>query len=257
MNTAAVPFTTFDQSVRAALDRIRAQEVLALEERILIKPNLVNDSPPPVTTPVSCCDALVRYIHSCSSASIVIAEGCGDVCRETEEIFRIHGYDLLAREHGLELIDLNSAPLRRLENPACPVFPEMHLPELLFTHFLISVPVLKAHSLAEITGSLKNMIGTAPPSHYSSSHGTWKKAAFHGRMQQSIIDLNRYRSPDLSLMDASVGLAQHHLGGRTCAPPLSRIIAGWDPWDVDRRGADLLGLEWQQIAHLADRPVTL
>lgn len=67
--------------------------------------------------------------------------------------------------------------------------------------FLISVPVLKAHSLAGVTGTLKNMTGLARPKHYSGRYGSWKKAVFHGNMQQSIIDLNRYRTPDLPLIE--------------------------------------------------------
>jgi len=60
-------------------------------------------------------------------------------------------------------VDLNRAELVRLENSDCPVFPEIFLPELAMSSFLVSVPVLKAHSLADITGTLKNMIGLAPP----------------------------------------------------------------------------------------------
>ena len=53
--------------------------------------------------------------------------------------------------------------------------------------------------------------GLAPPRHYSGRFGSWKKAVFHGDMQQSITDLVAYRRPDLTVMDASVGLADYHL----------------------------------------------
>jgi uncharacterized protein (DUF362 family) len=69
-------------------------------------------------------------------------------------------------------------------------------------------------------------------------------------MHQSIIELNKYRTPDVSLMDATVGMPDYHLGGAHCDPPLGRLIAGFDPVKVDRRGAELLGLRWQTIAHL-------
>ena len=78
----------------------------------------------------------------------------------------------------------------------------------------------------------------------------WKKAVFHGHMHQAIIDLNRYRSADLSLMDASVGLAEYHLGGRKCSPPANKIIAGFNPKAVDREAAALLGFDWNSIPHL-------
>ena len=250
---AEVPFTTYGEAVRQALDTAGAREVMARQKLVLVKPNLVNAAPPPVTTPVDCCAAVIDYVREFSRAEVVIGEGCGDALRDTAEVFELLGYADLASRTGAALVDLNTQPLRRLTRPDCPVFPEMHLPEISLEAFLLSVPVLKAHSLAGMTGSLKNMIGLAPPRHYAGSHGTWKKAVFHSRMQQSIIDLNRYRCADLTVMDASVGMAEYHLGGPECDPPINRILAGFDPLALDREGAGLLGLDWRDVGHLAVR----
>ena len=247
---AQIEFVSYPESVPEALDAVGAGEVLKEQAAILIKPNLVNASPFPITTPAACVEALIRYVRSCSDAAILIGEGCGDAHLETSEVFDRLGYRELARRQAVELVDLNHAPLVKLENRDCPVFREMYLPEIALTHYLISVPVLKAHSLSEMTGSLKNMIGLAPPKHYSGRFGSWKKAVFHGRMHQSIIDLNRYRTPELSLVDATVGMADYHLGGAHCDPPLNQLLAGFDPVEVDRRGAELLGLDWRRIGHL-------
>jgi uncharacterized protein (DUF362 family) len=69
-------------------------------------------------------------------------------------------------------------------------------------------------------------------------------------MQQSIIELNRYRMADLSIVDGSVGLAKSHLGGATCDPPVSKIIGGYDAVRVDQACAELLGLRVEDIAHI-------
>jgi len=251
MRFSIVDFYSYHESICAALDAINAREALAKQTEILLKPNLINASPHPVTTPAACCEAVIQYIRSCSAASIVIAEGCGDAGLETDEIFDLLGYRDLAERSGIDLVDLNTASLQKLENKNCSFFSEIYLPEIALTHFVISVPVLKAHSIAQITGTLKNMVGLAPPEHYAGRLGGWKKSIFHRNMQQSIIDLNRYRSPDLSVMDASVGLADFHLGGRHCSPPVKKIIAGFDPLQVDRQAAELLGLDWRRIRHLA------
>lgn len=254
MEIATIEFRSYHESVAAALDQINAATVLAKQSAILIKPNLINDSPHPVTTSVACCEAVVKYIRSCSTASVVVGEGCGDAVLETDEIFSSLGYKDLAIRQEVGLVDLNSSPLTKLENRACPVFPEIYLPEIALTHFIVSLPVLKAHSLSMITGTMKNMIGFAPPKHYSGGFGGWKKSVFHQNLHQAIVELNRYRSPDLSLMDASVGLADFHLGGRRCSPPLNKIIAGFSPLEVDRKAAELLGLDWKKIPHLASKP---
>ncbi len=246
-----IEFVSYDESVPEVLDAIGAGTVLKEQTAVLIKPNLINASLPPITTPVECVEAVIRYVRSCSTARIVVGEGCGDSKLETDEVFDRLGYRELARREDVELIDLNHAPTVKLEDADCSVFPEMYLPEVAMSHYLISVPVLKAHSLAEMTGTLKNLIGLAPPKYYSGQFGSWKKAVFHGRMHESIVELNRYRTPDLSLMDATVGMADFHLGGAHCDPPLNRLLAGFDPLQLDRAGAELLGLDWREIGHLA------
>ncbi len=254
MAIAVVEFVSYKETITRALDQIGARETVAAQKKILIKPNLINSSPPPVTTPVECIGAVIEYVRSCTKdAEIIVGEGCGSSSRETDEIFTALGYNDLGERYGVSLLDLNYAPLKKLEDENCPCFPHMYLPEIAFTHFIISVPVLKAHSLADYTGTLKNMMGFAPPKYYSGRYGSWKKAVFHGEMQQSIIDLVRYRSPDLSLIDATIGLPDFHLGGPPCDPPVNRIIAGFDPYEVDREGARLLGMDWRRIRHLAEK----
>ncbi|NQT94717.1 MAG: DUF362 domain-containing protein [Lentisphaerae bacterium] len=245
-----VEFESYGESVALLLDRLGAGKVLAEQSRVLVKPNLINSSPPPITTAVACCEAIVEYAREHSGAEIVVGDGCGDPGLTTDEVFDQLGYRDMARRQGVELVDLNEAELVRLENPDCHVFPEMYLPEIAMSSYLVSVPVLKAHSLADLTGTRKNMIGLAPPSHYAGRHGSWKKAVFHGDLQQSILDLNRYRTPDLTVLDATIGMQDYHLGGRHCDPPVNKLLAGFDPREVDRAAAELLGLDWQVIGHL-------
>ena len=246
---AEVPFSSYPESVGEALDALDARTLLARQERVLVKPNLVLAAPPPVTTPPACVEAIIAYIRACSAARIVIAEGTGDATDDTPAVFDALGYTALARRLDVELVDLNTADTVVLSDPTCAVFKTFHLPKIATTHFIIGVPVLKAHSLSVMTGSMKNMMGFAPPRHYQQG-GHWKKSAFHARMHESIVELNRYRAPDLSLMDATVGLRDYHLGGAHCSPPVNRILASRDARALDRRAAELLGLDWRRIPHL-------
>ncbi|MCP3945142.1 MAG: DUF362 domain-containing protein [Desulfobacteraceae bacterium] len=250
MGYSEVIYENYKDSVAKAFDKIDAGKTLALEKRIIIKPNLVNASSFPVTTRAECCAAIIEYIRACSKAQIIIAEGCADPGYETCEIYEILGYTKIAEKYDVTLLDLNYEPLIKKEIRDCPFFPEMHLPKIIFDSFLLSVPVLKAHSLSTITGTLKNMLGVAPPEFYSGSGGIWRKAIFHEDIDQSIIDLNRYRTPDLTLLDASVGLAEHHLGGMECDPPVNKLLAGFFPEEIDKRAAELLGFDYKKIKHL-------
>jgi uncharacterized protein (DUF362 family) len=114
------------------------------------------------------------------------------------------------------------------------------------------MPVLKAHSMAKVTLSLKNMIGIAPAKHYRAS--AYRKSALHGRnnreLHRYIVELNQYRKPDLTVLDATVGMAQAHLWGKRCEPPVNKILASFDPVAIDAAGAALLGRDWHKIDHI-------
>lgn len=245
---AVIDFTECTETVRRAFMEGGGPDVVADGRPVLLKPNLVNASPFPITTSPEFVEAVISVVREHTDAPLTIGEGCGDSFQSTEEIFQALGYTELAERYDVDLVDLNTAKLELRRIPDCPVFPEMWLPEVAYTHCIISLPVLKAHSLATMTGTLKNMMGFPPPKHYCS--GGWKKSAFHARMHASIRDLNRYVTPDFTVMDASVGMAEFHLGGATCEPPLMTVLSGTDPVAIDRKGAELLGLDWRTIDHL-------
>ncbi len=246
---ACCDFVSYQQSLPSLLDGIGAAEVLSRQTKILLKPNLVNTSPPPITLPLAAMEVLVKYIRACSDAELVIGEGTGLTDKTSFDIFSHHGYDKLAQRYEIELIDLNEAENIRLSNDDCQVFPEFYLPKLAFETFIISFPSLKAHSLADVTLSMKNMMGF-PSHHHYQQGGQWKKSAFHRQMHRSIFELNRYRKPDLSIIDASIGMAEHHLGGPICEPPVNKLVAGFDPVAVDAAGAQLLGFDWRQVEYI-------
>ena len=243
-------FTSWKNSVPSLLDTAGLSDRLATEKRILIKPNLVEPQPPPITTPVELVKALVDYILAKQPhLEIIIGEGCGSSSNNTMQIFEALGYNELAAGKGISLWDLNEAPLVHKQNSKCSRWPEMYLPEIAFESFLISVPVLKAHSLAGVTLTMKNMIGLAPPAHYRQG-GPWKKASFHQRIHEAVFDLNQYRIPDFTLLDATIGMQEAHLWGPVCDPPPNRLAVGYDPVAMDSYGCSLLGIEWSSVGHI-------
>lgn len=243
-------FTSWHESIPRLLTATGLNDRIATEKTILIKPNLVEPQKPPITTPVELVAALVAYIHeSHPHLEIIIGEGCGSSSLNTLQIFEALGYNKLAELEYVSLIDLNEAPLVHRQDKNCSRWPEMHLPRIIFESFLISVPVLKAHSLAGVTLTMKNMIGLAPPAHYQQG-GSWKKSSFHQRIQEAVFDLNRYRTPDFTLLDATIGMQEAHLWGPTCDPPPNRLVASFDPVAVDSYGCSLLGIKWDSIGHI-------
>ena len=69
-------------------------------------------------------------------------------------------------------------------------------------------------------------------------------------MDESIVDICRYRKPDLSIIDGAIGQEGSHTSGYQCRPPKRVIIAGEDSIEVDKVGANILGFDWRQIRHI-------
>jgi uncharacterized protein (DUF362 family) len=193
----------------------------------------------------------VEYLQKHLNNPVVIGEGCGALDYDTHRCFTELGYTEMARETGVELIDLNNAPCQRHSLSRCKRWSEFYLPKIAMDSFLVSVPTLKAHTLAGVTLTMKNMMGLAPPNRYHQG-GHWKKAAFHKQIHEAVADLNRYRCPDFTIMDATVGMAEAHLWGPTCDPPINKLVAGFDPVAMDSYGAALLGKDWRRIGHIGE-----
>ncbi len=239
--------STYSETVPKVLDAIGAAEPLANQRRIVIKPNLIEARHPPITTDVRCVEALIKYCKDVSSAEVIVAEGSGGC--ETPEAFARLGYNRLRKDYGVELEDLNVAEVVTLTDESNAFLRRFHLPEVLLDSYLISVPVLKAHSMVEVTLGMKNMMGVAPERFYGVG-GHYKKWALHARLHRAIFEINKFRRPDLTLIDAAVGMATAHLWGPECDPPVGKIAASFDVVAADRVGCDLLGKDWRRVEHI-------
>lgn len=245
----AEQFESYQKSIPDILDAVNVSAVFSRQKHILLKPNLVNTSAFPVTTSPKMCQAVIEYIQNCSDALVTIAEGCGDAYYDTDDVFQQLGYTRLADKFGVRLVDLNQDELIKVSRAENTIYSSMFLPRIIFESYLFSLPVLKAHSLAAVTGTRKNMMGVLPPKYYAKG-GSWKKSVFHDQLDDSIIELNRYRTPDLTLLDASVGLCVHHLGAPECRPPIGQLVVSDNALELDQYAARLLGLDPKTIPHI-------
>ncbi len=233
------------ETISGLLDRIALKPP---DKDILIKPNLVDAIAPPVTTPVDFVEAIIEcFRERWEGFKITVAEGTGSAELSTHQVFKHLGYNLMAERKGVGLVDLNEEPLTKLSMPYLTRWKEFYLPTIALDYYIVSAPVLKAHTLAGVTLTMKNMMGFVPPAHYRMG-GYWKKSAFHTRIDESIFDLNNYRSPDLTILYAMRGMRDSHLGGAQISPGI--IAIGSDPVAMDSYGTELLGRDPQDIGYI-------
>jgi len=247
-HVAKVKFVDYKSSIAKALDLIGASNRLPQQGLIIIKPNLTNSSPPPVTTSITAVEAVYNYCKAHTNAEIAIGEGCGT--GSTPDVFAVLGYTDLAERYGLRLIDFNQAETIILENSNALQLKQFHMPRIVQQAFIISLPVLKDHSFTKTTIAMKNMFGIASGKFYA---GSWNKSKLHSpSTDKSVVDICLYKKPDLSVVDASVALQGMHLAGTH--KNIGLILAGFDPVAVDTLGSKLLGhnpkkLQYLTLAH--------
>jgi uncharacterized protein (DUF362 family) len=241
---AKVGFVDYRTSIAQALDAIGAPDRLPAGGLIIIKPNLTNADAPPVTTPVAAVEAVYRYCKAHCRAEIAIGEGSGS--GSTADAFQANGYAALARQEGIRLIDFNREQAVTLKHPQALQLKEFHLPQVAGEAFIISLPVLKDHSMTTTTISMKNMFGLAPAPYY---RGNWNKSKLHSpSTHRSVVDVCLYKKPDLCLVDASVALGGMHLSGTPRR--LGLVLASFDPVAADAVGSRLLGHDPARIEYL-------
>ncbi len=204
-------------------------------KKIVIKPNLITNRPYPVTTPPETIEALIKYFRK--GNEVIIAEGSG--FGDTRTIYRGQGYVELAERYGVRLVDLNRDEFEVLENPKAAVLKRFEFPLTLKDSYLVSAAVLKRHSQACVTLSIKNMLGAT----IGGDKGRFHKLG----LSESIVDINSYKRPDLAVIDGRLGL-DSELGGRT--REYGVMIFSEDPVAADAIGAKLLERNPFRVKHL-------
>ena len=153
--------------------------------------------------------ALVKQVQAAGAKEIFIVEAVYEW-----ESYREWGYEDIASDFGVKLIDLNdSKPFADFVET--PVGPDNHIFEkFTFNQILndvdvfMSVSKMKNHYLAGVTHTMKNLYGLVPYRFYRLSEQDEYRSGFHGtgsqtqeRLPRIIVDLNRARPIHFSLID--------------------------------------------------------
>ncbi len=245
-NTA---FEDYETSTRLLLDKLGLKERIKDEEKIIVKPNLVSNAPPPITTDVRFMEAICRYCLKHSKARVIVAEGSAGC--DASLPFEEQGYYKTLKPLGVEVIDIDKEQdIELLENPDMPLFKKVHLPRVILDGFLISAAVLKDHTICTTTLSIKNLIGFLPAEHYKGFWRFRKSKAHRYNIHQAAADVATYRKVDLAMIDGSIGLKRGHLFGKPFDPPKKILLASLDALAADMAGSEILGHSPAKIKHL-------
>jgi len=177
------------------------KSVFPQEKRILLKPNLLLGIAPEVgaTTHPSVFSAVAKVLKQ-RGFPLVYGDTPGfgsveSVCKKSGIAHAAAGLNIPLAEFkkGREVVFENG-----IQNKV------FFIAEgVLDSECIVNIPKMKTHGLTTMTGAIKNMFGIIPG---------LRKAAFHARLQDAkafsrmLIDLNRFITPALTIMDAVYGM---------------------------------------------------
>ena len=205
---------------------------------VAIKPNLVVPCPASggATTHTEIVEGIIRFIKEFGIDDIKIIES-SSVGDSTKRAFKDCGYERLAGEHGVPLIDLKTDKVTAL------AYGEIKIDvcnEALNTDFLINVPVLKAHSQTRLTCCMKNLKGCIPDS---------EKRRFHTLgLHRPIAALNMILKTGYCVIDGICGDLSSEEGGSPVES--NRVIVGRNPLTLDSYCAELIGYKPDEISYI-------
>ena len=215
-----------------------------------IKPNLVTPSPASfgATTHPEIVAGTIEYLKEKGLDNITVAEGSwvGD---RTEEAFEYCGYNALASQYGVRLLDTKTdssyAVITHIPGTGRSACPESEIKLKICScvrefDYLINIPVLKGHCQTHMTCSLKNMKGLIPDS---------EKRRFHTLgLHKPIALLNTCIHQDFIIIDHICGDPDFEEGG----DPLIRncVMAAKDPVLADVFGCSLLGVDVNTVKYI-------
>lgn len=201
------------------------------DKKVFIKVNVHPDKIP--STDVNVVKAILEKLKDCD---IIIGGNVGILGKP----FKINGYDKLARDFNVRLINLDKD-----ESVIVKVKNSLRLKEfpisktVLDADYIINAAKLKVHNFAKVTLCLKNLFGCIPGR---------TKLLIHPHINEVIHDYVQILSSDLNVIDGIVGNQFDE-----CMPyPIDSniIIGGYDPLSVDIVGTKCMGIEPEEVGYL-------
>lgn len=201
-------------------------------KRVLIKPNIVSYEPYPTTTHPELIEGCLEYFLS-QGKKVLVGDCPAPDAGNSEKILKEHSLEKICNKFNLSLMNLCSRT-RKVKTSSL----ELEVSEIPFeVDFILSLPVLKSHSICKITGALKNQFGLISQKNRLRIHRSFRRKLLH----KVIAELNLIFKPNFFIVDAIetlINTNEIRHGGKL--RKLGYMLAGKDPVALDIEGLKLL-----------------
>jgi uncharacterized protein (DUF362 family) len=166
--------------------------------------------------------------------NIKVAEADASAMR-TRHVFPVLGYDKLAKEKDVELVNLSNEELLDETVNVDGHEISFKVPTLLKKcDLFVNVPKLKIMRATKITCAMKNIFGCI---------GFPKKLVYHNLLNEAIVGINKLLHPHLTIVDGLIGLGR-------CPAKLDLVMAGTDVFSVDWIASQIMGFNQSAVRFL-------
>lgn len=206
---------------------------------VIIKPNMCyyyHPSTGEVTDPIFV-GALIEAIREKFSmvSEIFIVESDASAMR-CKFVFPILGYDRLAKEKNVELINLSEMDNKIVHVNVNGVNIKFYVPKIFDeTDLMINVPKPKYMEVVKISCALKNIFGcNAYP----------KKYVYHKILNEAIVGINKLIKSHLTIVDGIIVRGKY-------TKRLNMVVSGEDPVAVDAAVSEMMGINPEKVRYIA------
>ncbi len=233
----------FDKVTREAVSNAGGlKDIIKKGDVVVIKPNICTyaDAGAPTITDYHVVQTVVDMARECGASKIIVAEGSifGDVFDKASA--EQNKYNLIKGAELFNMNDCNEKQCYKMKADESLTGQSIFIPKVYMdADVVIGVPKLKTHFIEDAVVSLclKNSYGVPPLKLY----GIGDKSGLHELgLIESVIDINRIRTPDFFVIDGIVG--GEGIGPLDNTSVDSKIIfAGKDPVAMDTAAAYFMG----------------
>ena len=207
-------------------------------ENVVIKPNLCYywDYTTGQTTDPRVVSSIIEWIRSRggNEVNISIAEADASAMK-TKYAFKMLGYEKLAKEKNVELINLSKGEIIKKDIKVNGININLSINIILIeSDLLINVPTLKIHRGIGLSCALKNMFGAISKP---------RKYGYHKILPQTIVAINKLLKPDIVVVDGIIAVGEK-------PKKLGLIITSNDAFATDLVAAYIVGYNPKRISYL-------
>ncbi|HHT9135613.1 MAG TPA: DUF362 domain-containing protein [Candidatus Wunengus sp. YC60] len=217
--------------LREGLELLGGLEKLDIKGKsVLVKPNIVNRYPSPANTNPLVIKNLIKILHEYGVSKIFVGDMSAIFALPTKKNAIKSGIWEAISEENMEFVPFEEYGWVEIDIPGGRFIKKAIVSEFIYTvDRVINVPVIKTHSYAHYTISLKNFIGAIHPQQrpYFIAPEFWDEV---------IAELNVAYTPHLNILDGTKIFIKGGPTRGTVATPNLIVITG------DRIAADIVGL---------------